>query len=54
MNAPQIVWIVLVAINLVSEAEKHGKPKTGKHNFLISVTGAALAVGILYWGGFWS
>lgn len=52
MNAPQITYIVLMAIALLFDANLHGKQKTGKHNFWIGVMSIAINFGIMYWGGF--
>ena len=52
MRAPQIIWIVLAALNLLSAATSHGKPRTGKHNFWLILFGSAMAFALLWWGGF--
>lgn len=51
---PQIIMIVLYAINLVTSATKHGEPKEENHNFWVTLVATALSILILKWGGFWS
>jgi hypothetical protein len=54
MGIPQIIIIVLLGINLGAGMVQHGKPKTGKNSFWVSLVACALEVSILWWGGFWS
>ena len=50
--APQIIYIVLVLINLVMFGYRHGKPKTGNHNIWVDLIAITLVIALLYWGGF--
>lgn len=52
MNWPQWTWIALVFISLLLHAHDHGKPKTGKDNFWIALTGASIVAFLLWQGGF--
>jgi len=52
MHAPQIIWIVIAAVALLFAARDHGK--TTRRNFWAQLIGAALGVGLLLWGGFFS
>lgn len=52
LKAPQIIYLVIVLIALLLDANLHGKPKTGYHNFFTSAIGIVLGLGLLYWGGF--
>ena len=52
MNAPQIIWIVLITISLTYDLIKHGERKEGRHDFVASVIGAAATFLLLWWGGF--
>ena len=54
MGAPQITMIVLYALSLVITVSQHGQPKTGNHNIFLSMVGAGIGLGIMYWGGFFS
>lgn len=54
MNGAQITMVVLQAVALLVNANIHGKPRTGKHSFWITLTSCAISFAILYWGGFWS
>jgi len=52
MTAPQIIILVLFAINLLVNANMHDKPRTNKYNFFTSLISISLNFLILYWGGF--
>lgn len=52
MNAPQIIMIVLLALNLFINLLKHGE-KQGSYSFWTSLVNAGIVVGLLWWGGFW-
>lgn len=52
MNAPQIIILVLFFISLLISANQHGKNKTGKHDFFVSLFSSLLHLLLLYWGGF--
>ena len=54
MNAPQIIMIVLIAINLVLELILNGEESRQKHCFARELIAKALFVALLYWGGFWN
>lgn len=54
MRAPHIIYIVLLTFSLTVDCIKHGQPKTGEYNAVISLFGAALSIALLWWGGFWS
>lgn len=53
MGAPQIIYIVLVAISWTVHSMKHGQPRDG-YNVGWATVNTAVAVGLLYWGGFFS
>jgi hypothetical protein len=54
MGTPEIIYLSLVGINLLASAYLHGREKESKHNVFTSLIGAALAIGLLYWGGFFN
>lgn len=54
MHAPQIIWILLISINLLATARLHGEEKTGEYNFFASLIGAGITFWILYAGGFFN
>ena len=54
MGIPQIIYIVLISAGLLFSARDHGKTKEGKNNFFKVLTGEAIVVGLLIWGGFFS
>lgn len=50
--APQIIYIVIIIINLINAGYRHGKPKEGTNNLWIDLTSIAIAIALLTWGGF--
>lgn len=54
MGAPQIVFIVLFAMDLGMALGLHGKPRESRYNFWTTAIADAIHIALLYWGGFWS
>lgn len=54
MKAPQIIMIVILSLNVLRNLERHGETKCTEYHFGVSLFAAALEVGLLYWGGFFS
>lgn len=52
MGIPQIIIIVLYAMNLGINLVKHGEPLEGKHNVIVTLVSTIVIMGILKWGGF--
>lgn len=52
MGIPQIIIVILYALNVGIALAKHGEPKEGNYNVFFTLIGAAISVGILWWGGF--
>ena len=52
MGAPQIIYLVLVAMGLVVDAGRDGKSEFVTHSFALSFIGKAIMAGLLFWGGF--
>lgn len=52
LHMPQIIYLFLVVLTLGVELTRHGEPRTGNHSFFIALLSAFIAVGLLYWGGF--
>jgi len=52
MGAPQIIWIVLVAMGVGIQIAKHGQPD--KYNGKTALIGCSISAGLLYWGGFFN
>jgi hypothetical protein len=44
----------LLGIALLSSANRHGKPETGKHNFWYTIIAVGIQLGLLAWGGFFA
>lgn len=51
---PQLIWIALAFWGLLLHAHKHGKPKTGRHNFVYPFLATIIVVLLLYYGGFFN
>jgi hypothetical protein len=51
---PQIIMIVLFAMNIAITATKHGEPKTGTYDFGAAIMRLIVWVPLLYFGGFWA
>lgn len=52
MGIPQVAMIVLFALSLWRNLEKHGEPRGGSYDFGAALVAVALEGGLLYWGGF--
>lgn len=52
MHAPQIIFICIAVYGLAVEIERHGKPKTQKHNAWENLVAIVISFSLLYWGGF--
>jgi hypothetical protein len=52
METPQIIIIVLVALNLMVNLIKNGESK--KHSFVAALIDNSVIIGLLIWGGFFS
>ena len=48
----QIVYLVLLVFTLCDAAYRHGKPRTGRRNFIIDFIALFLQFILMYWGGF--
>jgi hypothetical protein len=55
MDAPQIVWVVLSAWNLLTHLVNHGRKKEVEtYDANKAMFHTLLVLGFLYWGGFFS
>ena len=54
MVKAQMILIALYAMSLGLSLERHGKQRTGKENFWITLLSAAIIFALLIWGGFFS
>ena len=52
MRIPQIIYIVLLAMNLGINLVKHGERRIDKYNFFSALLGTVIPVALLCWGGF--
>jgi hypothetical protein len=53
MSTPAIIVIILLAMGFGLHTAKHGEPRSDFHAGWY-LFGAAVNVGLLYWGGFFS
>lgn len=55
MKAPQIIYTVLIGINLLCAAHLHGKPRENPNwSFWSPLISAIIFTSLLMWGGFFS
>ena len=52
MGIPQVIFVILVTMDITVDMCWHGKKLEGKHNVLLTAATNALLIGLLYWGGF--
>lgn len=52
MGAPQIIYITLNMVGILTLVSQHGKTVTGKVNAVPQLIGAFVGYGLLIWGGF--
>jgi len=52
MGAPQWLFLIWMAAEILFVASRHGKPKSQRYSLAVSVIGAALMIALLSWGGF--
>jgi hypothetical protein len=52
MGIPQIILIALLFMGLGIEMNRHGQPRTGKHDAWATLLGMTIEFTLLYWGGF--
>lgn len=49
---PEGIYLCVTMIGLGIAISDHGKPKTGKENFLNTLISVSIGYGLLCWGGF--
>lgn len=54
MQAPQIIYLVLMGIGFLFNVILDGKEKTGKHSLGAWFIDTIIVLGLLYWGGFFT
>lgn len=52
MNWPQYTYLALSAMSLGAILAKHGEPRTGNYNFILTFALTAGTIALLYAGGF--
>lgn len=53
MNAPQIIYIVLIALSIYDATENHGKPRSN-YNVFSTIVSSGIIIALLIWGGFFN
>lgn len=51
IGIPQAIYLVMTFLGVGISIALHGKPRP-PHNVIVCVTSSAIAIGLLYWGGF--
>lgn len=54
MGWPQFTYIGLMALSVGVTLALHGQPRTGTHNVGYALIGAAISLGVVYAGGFFT
>jgi asparagine N-glycosylation enzyme membrane subunit Stt3 len=49
---PQLIFMAIMMFSLGVELVEHGRPRKGKNNAFTALAGSALALFLLWWGGF--
>jgi hypothetical protein len=52
MKTPQVIFLVMMGMELMFVACKHGEDR-GEYDIGATIFNLAITAGILYWGGFW-
>jgi len=52
MGIPQLIFVILMTMDVTASACWHGKPMPGKYSLWLTLFMDALYAGLLYWGGF--
>lgn len=53
LGAPQVIYLVLIAISVTTNAVNHGKTRESYNGYIALANGVVLIV-LLAWGGFFS
>ena len=54
MKAPQIIMLVLIAMDIGIHLAKNGQPRTDCYNVYWELFGKGLLAALLWWGGFFN
>jgi hypothetical protein len=54
MTPPQFTVLLMIFVSLLLNANYHGKPKEGKHNFWTAFIAGFIWIVLLYWGNFFN
>jgi hypothetical protein len=52
MHIPQVLILLLIALDIGVVLAKHDQPRTDKYNVFVTAISHAIMVAILIWGGF--
>lgn len=52
MGTAQVIYIIIIGLNLGISLAKHGKYRNDKYNFWVTLIASIIDVAILRWGGF--
>lgn len=54
MGTSQIIMVILLSANLLLGAHYHGKERTGKYSFWVTLTSVTIYFLLLFHGGFFN
>ena len=54
MKAPQIIMIIILAVNLYRHLDRHGESRFDNYNFPAALIATLIYASLLWWGGFFS
>lgn len=52
MGAPQIIYVVLIALSLGIHLARHGEPRNARFSIWSGLVNASASIGLVWWGGF--
>lgn len=52
MHIPQVLVLMLLALDIGVTLAKHDQPRTDKYNVFVTAFGHVILVALLIWGGF--
>lgn len=52
MGIPQVIFVILITVDITVDVCFHSKPKEGNHSAWGALIQDGLLAALLYWGGF--
>lgn len=54
LHIPQIIFLALICMSVGMHLAKNGEQRDGEYNFGLALICAAIEIGLLWWGGFFT